>query len=295
MHHRLAGREAIRREAEHYPLSGADVIDIGCTPGASSPTSARWCASSCARDAVSQSTRSTRRDRAAVAAGSEAGPQRQRSNRDVGARAGRQRHARRVIPISARGSRPGTERRRASSGGCRTSSTRHRADRVRVHCARSSGTRRRGGATPVRRSSWGSGISPSSRTADTTGVNALLLAVCQELGVRAVLTTEVIPWARGAVREIDIARRLMYPRSTHKRSPRASTTARDGERPGDSPPTTKPSCGAPPRRHGPELPHLHRRDTITVFNNERFVRGTDIHEIFAQLDGTNRPTPSTSG
>src|SRR5207248_367150 len=46
--------------------------------------------------------------------------------------------------------------------------------------------------------------------ADTTGVNALLLAICQELGVRAVLTTEVIPWARGAVREIDIARRLMY-------------------------------------------------------------------------------------
>src|SRR5207249_2728695 len=26
------------------------------------------------------------------------------------------------------------------------------------------------------------------------------------------------------------------------------------------------------------------RDSITVFNNERFVRGTDIHEIFAQLD-----------
>src|SRR5439155_1508559 len=25
------------------------------------------------------------------------------------------------------------------------------------------------------------------------------------------------------------------------------------------------------------------RDTITVFNSERFVRGTDIHEIFAQL------------
>ena len=45
-------------------------------------------------------------------------------------------------------------------------------------------------------------------SADTTGVHALLLAICQETGVRAVLTTEVIPWARGAVREIDIARRL---------------------------------------------------------------------------------------
>jgi hypothetical protein len=26
------------------------------------------------------------------------------------------------------------------------------------------------------------------------------------------------------------------------------------------------------------------RDTVTVFNNEKFVRGTDIHEIFRQLD-----------
>jgi dihydropteroate synthase len=34
-------------------------------------------------------------------------------------------------------------------------------------------------------------------SADTTGVHALLLAVCQETGVRAVLTTEVIPWAPG--------------------------------------------------------------------------------------------------
>ena len=47
-------------------------------------------------------------------------------------------------------------------------------------------------------------------SADTTGVHAVLLAICEELGVKAVLTTEVIPWARGAVREIDIARRLMH-------------------------------------------------------------------------------------
>ncbi len=53
-------------------------------------------------------------------------------------------------------------------------------------------------------------------SADTTGVHALLLAVCQEVGVKAVLTTEVIPWARGAVREIDIARRLMHYAVTQK-------------------------------------------------------------------------------
>ncbi len=45
--------------------------------------------------------------------------------------------------------------------------------------------------------------------ADSTGVNVLLAAICQELSVTSVLTTEVIPWCRSAVREFDIARRLM--------------------------------------------------------------------------------------
>ena len=56
--------------------------------------------------------------------------------------------------------------------------------------------------------------------ADSTGVNAMLIAVCQELGVRAVLTTEVIPWARGAVREIDVARRLMHYAVTQQTIPK---------------------------------------------------------------------------
>src|ERR671930_1662633 len=37
--------------------------------------------------------------------------------------------------------------------------------------------------------------------ADSTGVTALLIGFCQELGIRNVLTTEVIEWAHGAVRE----------------------------------------------------------------------------------------------
>ena len=45
---------------------------------------------------------------------------------------------------------------------------------------------------------------------DTAGMNFLLAALCQELGVRSVLTTEVINWARSAVREFDIARRQTF-------------------------------------------------------------------------------------
>jgi len=120
--------------------------------------------------------------------------------------------------------------------------------------------------------------------ADTTGVNALLVAVCQELGVRAVLTTEVIPWARGAVREIDIARRLMYHAVTHKTLPKGVddrlVTVKD--------PTMLVYAEAELRElqravTDPNFRIFTDQDTITVFNNERFVRGTDIHEIFAQL------------
>lgn len=45
---------------------------------------------------------------------------------------------------------------------------------------------------------------------DSAGVNTLLIGFCQELGIRSVLTTAVINWARSSVREIDLARRLAY-------------------------------------------------------------------------------------
>lgn len=45
---------------------------------------------------------------------------------------------------------------------------------------------------------------------DTAGVNVLLAGLCQELGVHSVLTTEVINWARSAVKEFDVARRLVH-------------------------------------------------------------------------------------
>ncbi|MDG2409292.1 MAG: DUF6513 domain-containing protein [Pirellulales bacterium] len=56
--------------------------------------------------------------------------------------------------------------------------------------------------------------------ADSAGMNVLLLGICQELGIRSVLTTEVIPWAQTSVRECDIARRLVYHSVQHKVLPK---------------------------------------------------------------------------
>jgi dihydropteroate synthase-like protein len=55
---------------------------------------------------------------------------------------------------------------------------------------------------------------------DSAGVNVLLLGFCQEVGVRSVLTTEVINWCRSAVRELDLARRLVYHARTRRVLPK---------------------------------------------------------------------------
>jgi dihydropteroate synthase-like protein len=121
-------------------------------------------------------------------------------------------------------------------------------------------------------------------SADTTGVHALLIAICEELGVRAVLTTEVIPWARGAVREIDVARRLMHHAVAHRTIPKGVDdrllTVKD-------PAILEYDEGELRRLHeavtDPNFRIFADHSTITVFNDSIFVRGDDIQQIFAQL------------
>mgnify|MGYP002780406349 CR=1 FL=1 len=45
---------------------------------------------------------------------------------------------------------------------------------------------------------------------DSAGVTVTLAGFCQEVGVRSVLTTEVINWCRSAVKEFDLARKLVF-------------------------------------------------------------------------------------
>jgi len=121
-------------------------------------------------------------------------------------------------------------------------------------------------------------------SADTTGVHAILIGICQELAVRSVLTTEVIPWARGAVREIDVARRLMHYAISHHTIPKGIddrlVTLKDAELLTFSEDELRALQAA---ITDPNFRIFADRDAITVLNNELFVRGTDIHEIFARL------------
>jgi dihydropteroate synthase-like protein len=121
--------------------------------------------------------------------------------------------------------------------------------------------------------------------ADSTGVNAMLIAICQELGIRTVLTTEVIPWAHGSVREIDVARQLMHHAITNRTVPKhiddRLVTTKDAAILEYAEAELRDLQG---RITDPNFRIFTDRSTITVLNREKFVRGTDIQEIFAQLD-----------
>jgi dihydropteroate synthase len=121
--------------------------------------------------------------------------------------------------------------------------------------------------------------------ADSTGVNAILIAVCQELGIRTVLTTEVIGWARGAVREIDVARRLMHYAVKQRSIPKGID---------DRLVTTRDRVMLSFSRDELEALQAEITDTnfrifadpdgITVMNSQRLIHGTDVDEIFGQLE-----------
>jgi dihydropteroate synthase-like protein len=55
---------------------------------------------------------------------------------------------------------------------------------------------------------------------DSAGMNVLLLGFCQEIAIRSVLTTQVINWCRSCVRELDLARRLVYHACTRRVLPK---------------------------------------------------------------------------
>ncbi len=120
--------------------------------------------------------------------------------------------------------------------------------------------------------------------ADSAGVNVLLAGVCQELGIRSVLTTEVINWGRSAVKELALARRLVYHAVTHKVPPKRLE------------PNLVLLRDAKLHVHGErELTELAERITdrnyrvfaergeLHVMNGDFYLRGTDPFELFAEM------------
>jgi dihydropteroate synthase-like protein len=285
-------REAIRREAERYRASGADIIDIGCTPGLPFPALAdviRELMGAGMR--VSVDTLDPVEIGAAVSAGAELVLSINGSNIDaIGALAGT---GARAVAIPDQG-----------FGLDSLVPTIAALDRAGIPCLidpilepigmgftasieRYAQARRR---WPDAGMLMGIGNLTELTAADSTGVNAVLIAICQELGIRTVLTTEVIPWARGAVREVDVARRLMHYAVTERTIPKGIddrlVTIKDPEVLTYSESELRALQAA---ITDPNFRIFADRDAITVFNHDRFVRGTNIQEIFSQLE-VDEPT-----
>ncbi|MEM5367741.1 DUF6513 domain-containing protein [Paraburkholderia azotifigens] len=60
--------------------------------------------------------------------------------------------------------------------------------------------------------------------ADTSGMHALLLGIGVELGIAGILTTQVSAHARCAIREADVARRMMYAAREYRTLPKGLTS-----------------------------------------------------------------------
>jgi dihydropteroate synthase-like protein len=283
---RLA-REDIRREAERYRSTGADIIDIGCTPGLAFPRLADVVRELVdAGMTVSVDTFDVDEIRTAVHAGASMVLSVNGSNIDI-ARELSSHSVRWVVVPDLGGPTESLEPtiRKLDEWGVS-----YLIDPIlepvgmgfMASLERYADARRR---WPEAEMMMGIGNLTEMTAADSTGVNALLVAICQELGIRAVLTTEVIPWARGVVREVDIARRLMHYAVTKRTVPKGVddrlVTVKDPDVLTYSEAELRALQAA---ITDPNYRIFADRDAITVFNSERFVRGTDIQEIFEQLD-----------
>jgi dihydropteroate synthase-like protein len=282
---KLSSRE-IRRAADYYRESGADLIDIGCTPGVPFPELANVVGElRAAGMRVSVDSFDPEEIRTAVGAGAELVLSVNQSNLEVARDLGGTDTRVVVIPDFGEGietldrSIEALERWRVRylidpiiepiGFGFMASLERY----AEIH-------RRYATAAQL----MGVGNITELTSADSTGLNAVLIAMCEEIGVRAVLTTEVIPWARGSVRELDIARRLMHYAVTSQVVPKGVDdrllTIKDPEILEYTEAELRQLHAAV---RDPNFRIFTDRETITVFNSEIFVRGTDIQEIFTQL------------
>jgi dihydropteroate synthase len=129
--------------------------------------------------------------------------------------------------------------------------------------------------------------------ADSAGLNVLLLGFCQEVGVRSVLTTEVVNWCRTCVRELDLARRLVYYACTQRVLPkhlepdlvllRDPKLREHGE-------ATLAELAARVKDRNFRL--FAERGLLHVISGRMFLRGTDPFDLFEQMQQRDSIDPS---
>jgi dihydropteroate synthase-like protein len=280
--------ETILAEARHYRDSGADVIDLGCDPGGP------WAG-------VADAVRMLRADglrvsidsfdpvevEAALAAGAELVLSVNSTNVER-ARGWHERFpAAEVVAIPDTPSDLGSLARTVDV--LREIGLKHRLDPIlepigfgfAASLGRYIEARRR---FPDAELMMGIGNLTELTDADSAGLNVVLAGLCQELGVRSVLTTEVINWARSSVKEFDLARRLVCHAVREKVLPkrlepdlvllRDPKLYEQGE---------EALAELAARVTDRNYRVFAERGEIHVFNGSVYLRGTDPFALFEQL------------
>jgi dihydropteroate synthase len=123
---------------------------------------------------------------------------------------------------------------------------------------------------------------------DSAGVNALFAAICQELNIFSVLATEVIPWCQSAVKEFDLARRLMKHAIENQTLPKHVTSDLVMLR--DPRSTELGETALAAMANGIKDTNYRifvERDQIHIMNRDGYWRGNDAFELFDQFAATN--------
>jgi dihydropteroate synthase-like protein len=119
---------------------------------------------------------------------------------------------------------------------------------------------------------------------DSAGVNVMLLGICQELAIRSVLTTEVINWCRSSIRELDLARRLLHYACRNRILPKHLqpdlVLLRD--------PKLREHGEAALRELAEQLTDRNfrifaERGLLHVFNDKMFLQGSDPFDLFKEM------------
>jgi dihydropteroate synthase-like protein len=128
---------------------------------------------------------------------------------------------------------------------------------------------------------------------DSAGVNAALLGFCQEVGIRSVLTTQVINWCRSAIRELDLARRLVYYACANRVLPKHLApdlvSLRDPKIHEHGEAMLRELAE---RVTDPNFRLFAERGSLHVFNRAMFLHGTDAFALFAQMQERGSIDPS---
>lgn len=120
--------------------------------------------------------------------------------------------------------------------------------------------------------------------ADTAGINLLLAGFCQEQRIGSILTTEVINWARTAVKEFDLARKLVRHSVEHRVLPKhvdSSLVMLRDVRVSEMGPAALADLASQIKDSNFRI--FVERGELHILNREGYWHGRDPFELFDQL------------